>query len=105
MLRSRDLTKSSGRPHVFVFRLHREYLRSHLVIVDMYEVNRFSPVRPFRRLVRCARIFRFVMRGVVRRGFRKREVQDRFELHADFVGDREYREGVPFCVGDRNALR
>ena len=38
-------------------------------------------------------------------GFREREVQDRFEFRADFVGDREYRERVPFCVGDLPALR
>ena len=71
----------------------------------MSEVNRVSPVRWFRRLVRSVHIYRFVIRGVVRRGFRKWEIQDRFELRADFVGDREYRERIPFCVGDRHALR
>ena len=71
----------------------------------MSEVNRVSPVPRFRRLVRSVRIYRFVIRGVVRRRLRKREVLDRFELHANFVGDREYRDRVPFCVGDRHTLR
>ena len=26
-------------------------------------------------------------------------------IRADFVGDREYRERIPFCVGDLHALR
>ena len=51
----------------------------------MSEVNRFSPVGWFRRLVRSVRIYGFVIRGVVRFRCREWKIQDRIELRADFV--------------------
>ena len=52
----------------------------------MSEVNRVSPVRRFRGLVSSVRIYRIVIRGVVRCRRRKRKVQDRLGPRADFVG-------------------
>ena len=104
MLRIRDLSESSDRPHFFVFRYHRDYLRSLVVIVDMSEVSRVSAVRRFHVLVRSVRICGVVVRRCICRHFLELEFQDRFELRAVFVGYREYREWVPFCVHDGHSL-